>query len=110
MTQRHPTTWNLGQLEQAYRELGQQTRSVALRGQIDLRFSAIAHYKQVKAEYDDYFRLVSATARKDAELAAVQNSLDPRDSRPPIMPPEQAATARDSPVVVAPHSGGPAIP
>jgi hypothetical protein len=110
MTQRHPTTWNLGQLEQAYRELGQQTRSVALRGQIDLRFSAIAHYKQVKAEYDDYFRLVSATARKDAELAAVQNSLDPRDSRPPIMPPEQAASSTESQIMVAPNSAGPAIP
>ena len=108
--QRHPTTWNLGQLEQAYRELSQQSVSVAMRGQIDLRFSAIAHYKQVKSEYDDYFRLVSATARKDAELAAIQNSLDPRDARPPIMPPEQAATAADSPTVVAPNSAGPAIP
>jgi hypothetical protein len=108
--QRHPTTWNLGQLEQSYRELSQQSVSVAMRGQIDLRFSAIAHYKQVKSEYVDYFRLVSATARKDAELAAIQNSLDPRDARPPIMPPEQAATAGDSPMVVAPNSGGPAIP
>ena len=108
--QRHPTTWNLGQLEQAYRELSQQSVSVAMRGQIDLRFSAIAHYKQVKSEYDDYFRLVSATARKDAELAAIQNSLDPRDARPPIMPPEQAAPAADSPTVVAPNSAGPAIP
>jgi uncharacterized protein YgiM (DUF1202 family) len=110
MTQRHPTTWNLGQLEQAYRELSQQTRSVAMRGQIDLRFSAIAHYKQVKSEYDDYFRLVSATARKDAELAAVQNSLDPRDARPAIMPPEQAGPSLQSPTMVAPNSAGPAIP
>jgi uncharacterized protein YgiM (DUF1202 family) len=85
MIQRQPATWNLAQIEQAYRELSQQSPSVAMRGQLDLRFASIDHYKQIKGEYDDYFRLVSSTARKDAELAAIQNSADPQYARPPIM-------------------------
>ncbi len=91
MVQRHPTTWNLVQLEQAYRDLSQQpTVTADVRGQLDLRYSAIQHYKQVKAEYDDYFRLVSNTERKDAELAALQNSLDPQDAVQPIAPAARA--------------------
>ena len=111
MIQRQPATWNLAQIEQAYRELSQQSLSVAMRGQLDLRFASIDHYKQVKGEYDDYFRLVSSTARKDAELAAIQNSADPQYARPPIMaaaqyPPSNEPSANGSPNNFA----GPTIP
>jgi uncharacterized protein YgiM (DUF1202 family) len=109
--QRQPATWNLVQIEQAYRELGQQSLSPALRGQLDLRFSAIQHYKQVKAEYDDYFRLVSNTERKDAELAALQNSLDPQDARPAIAQPGQVPPATGPSLNVVPNAAtGPEMP
>jgi uncharacterized protein YgiM (DUF1202 family) len=109
--QRQPATWNLVQIEQAYRELSQQSLSPALRGQLDLRYSAIQHYKQVKAEYDDYFRLVSNTERKDAELAALQNSLDPQDARPAIAQPGQASPAVGPSLNAPPIAAtGPALP
>lgn len=98
--QRQPATWNLPQIEQAYRELSRQSISTAMRGQLDLRFSAVEHYKQVKAEYVDYLRLVSNTARKDAELAAIQNSLDPQDARPPIAPSGEMSPATQVPTTV----------
>ncbi len=104
MVQRHPTTWNLAQLEQAYRDLSQQpTVTAEVRGQLELRFSSIKHYRQIKGQYDDYFRLVSNTARKDAELAAIQNSADPQDARPPILPAAQIPVAAE-PAVSAPQA------
>lgn len=111
MVQRQPATWNLVEIEQAYRELNQQAASAAIRGQLELRFSAIDHYKQVKGQYDDYFRLVSSTERKDAELAAIQNSLDPQDARPAIMAPGQAPAPTDSPPNAVPNTAtGPSTP
>jgi hypothetical protein len=86
MIQKEPPTWNLGQIEQAYLELRRHPAAAGVAGQVDLRFSALAHYKQVKSQYDDYYRLVSATSRRDAELAAVENSLAPQNSRPAIGP------------------------
>ena len=79
MVRSQPATWDLAKVEQAYRSLAQQTLSAAMRSQLELRFSSIEHYKEVKAEYDDYFRLVSDTSRKDAELAAVESSLAPQN-------------------------------
>ena len=102
MVQRHPTTWNLVQLEQAYRDLSQQpTVTAEVRSQLELRFSSIEHYRQIKGQYDDYFRLVSNTARKDAELAAIQNSADPQDARPPILPAAQIPVAAEPAVSAA---------
>jgi hypothetical protein len=104
IVQRHPTTWNLVQLEQAYRDLSQQpTVTAEVRGQLELRFSSIEHYRQIKGQYDDYFRLVSNTAHKDAELAAIQNSADPQDARPPILPVAQIPVAAE-PAVSAPQA------
>jgi uncharacterized protein YgiM (DUF1202 family) len=84
MISKQPPTWNLAHIEQAYRDLRRNPAAGGVAGQVDLRFSALAHYKQVKVEYDDYYRLVSATSRRDAELAAVENSLAPQNSRPAI--------------------------
>jgi hypothetical protein len=89
MIQKDPPTWNLTQIEQAYVELRQNPAAAGVAGQVDLRFSALAHYKQVKSQYDDYYRLVSSTSRRDAELAAVEDSLAPQNSRPAIGPTPQ---------------------
>jgi hypothetical protein len=86
MIQKEPPTWNLNQIELAYLELRQHPAASGVTGQVDLRFSALAHYKQVKSQYDDYYRLVSGTSRRDAELAAVENSLAPQNSRPAVGP------------------------
>ena len=86
MIQKEPPTWNLSQIEQAYLELRQNPAAAGVVPQVDLRFSALAHYKQVKSQYDDYYRLVSSTSRRDAELAAVESSLAPQNSRPAIGP------------------------
>ncbi len=86
MIQKDPPSWNLSQIEQAYNELRQNPEAAGVAGQVDLRFSALAHYKQIKSQYDDYYRLVSNTSRRDAELAAVENSLAPQNSRPAIGP------------------------
>jgi len=94
MIQKEPPTWNLTKLEQAYVELRRNPAATGVAPQVDLRFSALAHYKQVKSQYDDYYRLVSNTSQRDAELAAVENSLAPQNSRPAIGP--------------TPQSGGPA--
>jgi len=102
--QRQPATWNLVQIEQAYRELSQQSVPPSIRNQLELRFSAVDHYKQVKAEYDDYFRLVSNTARKDAELAAIQNSLDPQGARPPIASPGPTGPPSDPSLNASPNA------
>ncbi|HET6326679.1 MAG TPA: hypothetical protein VFG04_18525 [Planctomycetaceae bacterium] len=96
MIQKDPPAWNLTQIEQAYNELRQNPAAAGVAGQVDLRFSALAHYKQVKSQYDDYYRLVSSTSRRDAELAAVENSLAPQNSRPAIGPtPEAGGPAAD---------------
>jgi hypothetical protein len=109
MVQRHPTTWSLVPLEQAYRNLSQQPAvSAEIRGQLELRFASIEHYRQIKSQYDDYFRLVSNTARKDAELAAIQNSADPQDARPPILPANQIPVAVEPPTT-GPPAAGPAL-
>jgi hypothetical protein len=84
MVRTEPATWNLPQIEQSYRQLAQYTNIPSIRSQIDQRLTAVAHYRDVKAEYDDYFRLASATSRRDAELAAIENSLAPQNGRPPI--------------------------
>jgi hypothetical protein len=97
MIQKDPPSWNLGQIEQAYVELRQNPAAAGVANQVDLRFSALSHYKQVKAEYDDYYSLVSNTSRRDAELAAVENSLAPQNSRPAIGPPPQEALATTTP-------------
>ncbi len=97
MIQKDPPAWNLGQIEQAYLELRQNPAAAGVANQVDLRFSALSHYKQVKAEYDDYYRLVSSTSRRDAELAAVENSLAPQNSRPAIGPAPQDAVATSTP-------------
>jgi hypothetical protein len=89
MISKQPPTWNLAQIEQAYLALRRNPAAGGVVGQVDLRFSALAHYKQVKVEYDDYYRLVSGTSRRDAELAAVENSLAPQNSRPAIDPTTQ---------------------
>jgi hypothetical protein len=97
MIQKDPPAWDLGQIEQAYLELKQNPAAAGVANQVDLRFSALSHYKQVKAEYDDYYRLVSNTSRRDAELAAVENSLAPQNSRPAIGPAPQEAVATTTP-------------
>ncbi len=97
MIQKDPPSWNLGQIEQAYLELRQNPAAAGVANQVDLRFSALSHYKQVKAEYDDYYSLVSNTSRRDAELAAVENSLAPQNSRPAIGPAQQEAVATTAP-------------
>ncbi len=97
MIQKDPPSWNLGQIEQAYLELRQNPAAAGVANQVDLRFSALSHYKQVKAEYDDYYRLVSNTSRRDAELAAVESSLAPQNSRPAIGPAPQDAVATTTP-------------
>jgi hypothetical protein len=89
MIQKEPPTWNLTKLEQAYVELRRNPAATGVAPQVDLRFSALAHYKQVKSQYDDYYRLVSSTSQRDAELAAVENSLAPQNSRPAIGPTPQ---------------------
>jgi hypothetical protein len=89
MIQKEPPTWNLSRLEQAYLELRRNPAAAGVAPQVDLRFSALAHYKQVKSQYDDYYRLVSSTSQRDAELAAVENSLAPQNSRPAIGPTPQ---------------------
>jgi hypothetical protein len=96
MIQRDPPSWNLSQIEQAYLDLRRNPAAAGVAGQVDLRFSALAHYKQVKAEYDDYYRLVSGTSRRDAELAAVENSLAPQNSRPAIQPGARGGGPADS--------------
>jgi hypothetical protein len=84
MVRTEPATWDLAQIEQSYLQLRQQTNVPSIRSQIEMRLSAVEHYKQVKAEYDDYSRLASATSRRDAELAAIESSMAPQNSRPPI--------------------------
>jgi hypothetical protein len=97
MIQKEPPAWNLPQIEQAYLELRQNPAAAGVSGQVDLRFSALSHYKQVKSQYDDYYRLVSGTTQRDAELAAVENSLAPQNSRPAVGPTPTGAWPTNAP-------------
>jgi len=113
MIQKEPPTWNLTRLEQAYVELRRNPAAAGVAPQVDLRFSALAHYKQVKSQYDDYYRLVSSTSQRDAELAAVENSLAPQNSRPAIGPTPQGGWPGAAPSGEAnyqPPTQGPAAP
>ncbi|HEV8069681.1 MAG TPA: hypothetical protein VGP76_18220 [Planctomycetaceae bacterium] len=113
MIQKEPPTWNLTRLEQSYSELRRNPAAGGVAPQIDLRFSALAHYKQVKSQYDDYYRLVSSTSQRDAELAAVENSLAPQNSRPAIGPTPQGgwpATAPSGEANYQAPAQGPAAP
>jgi hypothetical protein len=113
MIQKEPPTWNLTRLEQAYLELRRNPAAAGVAPQVDLRFSALAHYKQVKSQYDDYYRLVSSTSQRDAELAAVENSLAPQNSRPAIGPTQQGgwpATAPSGEANYQAPTQGPAAP
>jgi hypothetical protein len=113
MIQKEPPTWNLTRLEQAYLELRRNPAAAGVAPQVDLRFSALAHYKQVKSQYDDYYRLVSSTSQRDAELAAVENSLAPQNSRPAIGPTPQGgwpATAPSGESNYQAPTQGPAAP
>lgn len=64
--------WNFTELEREYRQARQGASSPTLAGQVDLRLSALERYKTVKAEYDEYLHLTTATSQKEAQLAAMQ--------------------------------------
>ncbi len=84
MVRQSPQTWNLGQIDRAYRELDAQTGSAAVRSQIQMRYSALQHYVQMKSQYDISARLAAETSRRDADVAAAQGALGPQNTRRPI--------------------------
>lgn len=67
-----PSTWNLKEIEDEYRQLQESATYKPVAGQIDLRYPAIRRYEQRKAQLDELNELTSATERKDAELLAQQ--------------------------------------
>ncbi len=72
MLKQNPTTWDLRSLETDYNQLRAKASWRPVAAQIDLRFPAIDRYRQRKAEYEDFQRLISETEQRDAELVAGQ--------------------------------------
>ncbi|MCA9050994.1 MAG: hypothetical protein KDA89_19795 [Planctomycetaceae bacterium] len=85
-----PDTWDLESIESAYRSLQDTAANRSVASQIDLRYPAIARYRQRKAEYEDFKRLTSETERRDAELLAVQFGSSAPPDMSSLVPPQVA--------------------
>jgi uncharacterized protein YgiM (DUF1202 family) len=70
-------TWNLAELERGYRELRNQTDSLAVQQQIELRFPALEKYKNIKTEYEKLVTLTNETHKRDAQLLTMQAEINP---------------------------------
>jgi len=66
--------WDFRELERDYRKLQEEVSVPAMVSQIQLRFGALDHYRELRAEYRDYVRLASETTRREAELLAMQQA------------------------------------
>jgi len=85
-------SWNLAQLEQGYRELLNQTESLNVQQQIELRFSALEKYKNIKNEYDKLVTLTNETRKRDAQLLTMQAELQQSPTSAPVSTQSEAAT------------------
>ncbi len=74
MIQQDISTWRLADLSHDYRKLKSSTKNDAISHQIDLRLQAMERYRKMKSEFDDLAQLTSATNRRDAELANLQQA------------------------------------
>ncbi|MEO1996543.1 MAG: hypothetical protein ABGZ17_14850, partial [Planctomycetaceae bacterium] len=75
--------WNLAELERGYRELRNQTDSLAVQQQIELRFPALEKYKKIKTEYEKLVTLTNETHKRDAQLLTMQAEVNPGTSTQP---------------------------
>ncbi|MEZ6048028.1 MAG: hypothetical protein R3C11_21110 [Planctomycetaceae bacterium] len=75
MIEMDPREWDLDGLEAAYQELQSHTKYQVLASQVDLRLSAVTRYRKIKAQYDDFIQLTSATSEREAELLNQQQQV-----------------------------------
>lgn len=71
MLKRETRDWEFAEIEAELRELQENEGTSAAAAR---RLASLGKYKQVKADYDEFARLMSETNRRDAELAAAQRA------------------------------------
>lgn len=71
MLKRETRDWEFSSIETELRELQQHEATSAAAAR---RLASLAKYKQVKADYDEFARIMEETTRRDAELAAAQRA------------------------------------
>lgn len=71
MLKRETRDWEFSSIEAELRELQQQEATSAAAAR---RLASLGKYKQVKADYDEFARIMEETTRRDAELAAAQRA------------------------------------
>lgn len=69
MLKRETRDWEFSSIETELRELQQHEATSAAAAR---RLASLGKYKQVKADYDEFARIMEETTRRDAELAAAQ--------------------------------------
>lgn len=71
MLKRETRDWNFSSIEEELRDLQshEMTATAAAR-----RLASLGKYKQIKADYDEFARIMEETTRRDAELAAAQRA------------------------------------
>lgn len=71
MLKRETRDWDFSSIEAELRDLqaNEATSTAAVR-----RLASLGKYKQVKADYDEFARIMEETTRRDAELAAAQRA------------------------------------
>jgi uncharacterized protein YraI len=72
MVQQDIKNWQFDELEQEYRDFQETVSLPALASQVDQRFEAIARYRGLKAEYQEFVQLTSSTTEREQSLLAAQ--------------------------------------
>lgn len=91
VVRRETRHWHLAQLEDDYRDLYDAVERPAMKKQIAMRLDAIERYTRVKAEYDEFIELTSATNWRDQRLLSIDRRHAGR--RGPVRTPLQSASA-----------------
>lgn len=105
MLKRDTRDWDFTDVEEELRELQRQqaTADAAAR-----RLGSLQKYKQIKADYDEFARIMDSTNRRDAELAAAQRGTMPNAA--PAIGPSVPTNPRAGSGVRTPSSGTAAAP
>ncbi len=83
MVKQETRTWDFTEIEQNLRELQNHDDSANAASR---RLAQLDKYKQIKADYDEFARIMAETNRRDAELTATQRSA--QSFMPPTVVPE----------------------
>ncbi len=98
MIEQDPTTWDLSDIRDRYRNLQRESKQPSVAGAVPARLAAVARYEKVEREYREFVTLTRGTTAKDAELVALQRSKRP--TTPSTPPPSNPSAPSQPPAFV----------